>query len=287
MNYDRHTGSRYAYDYVQLPREAPEKQVAVYCADARQRFAAAAKSFNDTENSHWMLRHYLALKYVINASVMIGASIYSAEKNVGMSVPYLNYYSLLNVCRAFLWTAADGLPTGAENQTLSHDRILNTTANLMRRLDTKAEARWGNQLRRAHHHRNLFSYRFPSSGLGFLGAAAQTPQEIGNLARLIAELAMLNTECLDSALERHSKAEFIPVNLPAQDWASIYDLDDKNTKDHLDREWLNKTFSRRVSTLSAIAADGLIEDLYGAWAPEDDTRGDYNPDDYMYYLLRV
>lgn len=287
MTYDEHTGSAYAYDYVQLPLAVTEEQVAAYCADVRKRFAAIAKGFTDIDNSRWVLRHYLALKYVINASIMVGAAEYSAERNLGMSVPYLNYYTLLNVCRSFLWTAADGLPVGDEADTLKHDRILNTTANLMRRLDPKAEQRWGEPLRRAREHRNLFSYRFPSSGLGFLGAAAQTPQEVGDLARLIAELSMLHSECLDGALDRHAAASFIPLHLKAYDWASIFAIGEAATKDHVDREWMFKTTGGRATTLQAIAADGLIEDLYGAWTPEDDTRGDYNPDDYMYHLLRV
>ncbi|MDR7114458.1 hypothetical protein [Caulobacter sp. BE254] len=143
MRYDQYTGSGFAYDYVQLPLVVTDEQVAAYCADSRKRFATIAKCFTDADNSRWMLRHYLALKYVINASIMVGASEYSAKHNLGMSVPYLNYYTLLNVCRAFLWTAADGLPVGNEAETLKHDRILNTTANLMRRLDVAAEARWG------------------------------------------------------------------------------------------------------------------------------------------------
>jgi hypothetical protein len=290
-NYCNLTGSRYAYDYIELPAQVTADQVAAYCHETRRRFAPIAKSLTDSDNSRWLLRHYLALKFVISASTLIGSSEYSWQRNVLMSVPYLNYYALLNVCRAFLLTAPDGVPMGRESENLTHERILNTTANLMRRLDPDAERRWGDELRRARDHRNLFSYQFPASGLAILKDTGQTPHQVGNLARLIAELAMLNSECLQSALARHAPQIVSTPRLRELDWVTVYDIAGQTTKDSVDREWLSKHLARgHVTTLAAMVWDGLIEDFYGAWVPayeEGDNPDPFNPDLYMYHLLRV
>jgi hypothetical protein len=86
------TGSAYCYAYRELPRQATQAQVTNYCAATRRLFAPIAKAFTAEDNSRWMLRHYLAIKFVTAASLLAGSADYAFDRNLLMGVPYFNYW---------------------------------------------------------------------------------------------------------------------------------------------------------------------------------------------------
>lgn len=101
----RATGSAYCYAYRELPRQATSEQISNYCASTRRLFAPITKSFGARDNSVWVLRHYLSLKFVTAASLLAGSAQYAFERNLLIGVPYFNYYAVLNACRADLLTS--------------------------------------------------------------------------------------------------------------------------------------------------------------------------------------
>lgn len=101
----RATGSAYCYTYRELPRQATPEQISNYCAVTRRLFAPIAKTFGARDNSLWVVRHYLALKFVTAASLLAGSAQYAFERNLLLGVPYFNYYAVLNACRAYLLTS--------------------------------------------------------------------------------------------------------------------------------------------------------------------------------------
>lgn len=287
----RATGSEYCYSYKALPIEATTEQITRYCTVTRRLFAPIAKNINSEENSLWILRHYLAIKLVTSASLLAGSAIYSYERNLLMAVPYFNYYAVLNACRAYLLTSPHIKWDGHKTVEMTHENILNRTADYMRALDPARRAVWREQLGQLRAHRELFSYRFPLSGPDFVGRLSLDPEPVTDLARLIAELASLNTECFQAALKKYASDD-IPVPLvPDHAWASLYSLADADVNDKLDRYRFGKYVRgwRTVSTLEVMATDGLMDDLFGAWThsgDENDPDG-FNPDNYSRLLLAL
>jgi len=151
------TGSDYCYEYNELLVQATSDQVRAYCVATKEQFAPIGKEFTDEDNSLWILRHYLALKFVISASIMSGSAIYAQAHNLLMAVPYFNYYTILNCCRAFLMTSPDVRWAGRATMEMTHSRILNVTGDLMRRLDPSPDRKWSERLKRARQYRELYS----------------------------------------------------------------------------------------------------------------------------------
>src|SRR5687768_5344120 len=98
----RATGSDYCYAYRELPRQATLEHLQKYCSTTRRLFSPISKAFSGENNSRWILRHYLAIKFVTAASLLAGSAAYAHKHNLLMGVPYFNYYAVLNACRAYL-----------------------------------------------------------------------------------------------------------------------------------------------------------------------------------------
>ncbi|WP_267213224.1 hypothetical protein [Chelatococcus asaccharovorans] len=286
----RATGSAYCYSCRELPRQATSEQISNYCAVTRRLFAPIAKAFGARDNSLWVLRHYLALKFVTAASLLAGSAQYAFERNLLIGVPYFNYYAVLNACRAYLLTSPHVKWDGHKTVEMTHENILNRTAEYMRALDPVRRLAWRERLAALRNHRELFSYRFPLSGPDLIGREALDPGAVTELACLIAELASLNSECFQGSLEKHASDELDVPAIPDHVWSSVYELAGSAAADPLDRERFGKFVRgwKTVSTLEVMAYDGLMEDLYGSWTDADPIMDDaFDPDDYSRLLLAL
>ncbi|QRY67965.1 hypothetical protein JVX98_27080 [Ensifer sp. PDNC004] len=287
----RATGSEYCYAYKELPLEATSEQIMQYCSTTRRLFAPIARKITPEDNSLWVLRHYLAIKLVTSASILAGSANFAYDRNLLMGVPYFNYYAVLNACRAYLLTSPHVKWDGRKTVEMTHENILNRTADYMRALDPVRRSLWRARLGELRAQRELFSYRFPLSGPDFVGRPSLDPAPVTDFARLIAELASLNTECFQAALKKYA-SDNIPVPAVSDHaWASLYSLADADVNDTLDRYRFNKYVRgwSTVSTLEVMATDGLMDDLYGSWTHSGDD-GDldvFDPDNYSRLLLAL
>ncbi len=287
----RATGSAYCYAYRELPRQATSAQVTKYCASTRRLFAPIAKGFTAQDNSRWVLRHYLAVKFATAASLLAGSADFAFDRNLLMGVPYFNYYAVLNTCRAYLLTSPHVQWGGRKTVEMTHESILNRTAEYMRPLDPARRVAWRKHLETLRAHRELFSYRFPLSGPDLVGREALAPDAAADLARLIAELASINSECFQAALEKHASNDLPVLPLPDHAWASAYQIAGTPADDPRDRYRFGKFVQswRTVSTLEVMCSDGLMDDLYGSWTDssrEDDESG-FDPDRYSRLILAL
>jgi hypothetical protein len=121
--------SSYCLGYRELLIEANLVQITRYCEDARRLFIPIVKTFTPEDNSRWLLRHYLAIKFVTAASLLAGSAAYAYERNLLMAVPYFNYYAVLNACRAYLLTSPRIVFEGTKTMKMNHDPILHLTAD--------------------------------------------------------------------------------------------------------------------------------------------------------------
>jgi hypothetical protein len=116
--------------------------------------------------------------------------------------------------------------------------------------------------------RELFSYRFPATGLA-ITKEQPSSEETFLWARRLAELAELNSECLASALAKHCIGEF------KVDWLQLADLRGYETPKHEldddDHYRLGYLSRKKVDfELMYIARQGMIEDFFGAWIADED-----------------
>lgn len=283
------TGSAYCYDYRELPVQADIAAIRRYVEDRRKRFAPIAKAFDTRANSHWALRHYLAIKFATAANMLAGSATYAHAHNLMLAVPYFNYYTVLNACRAFLLTSPQVEWDGKNTVEMTHQAIINRTADYMRALDPARRVAWQSQIETLRNHRELFSYRFPLSGPGIVGNAALDVDAAIALARLIAELASLNGECLDGALRKHASMDLPVTPLAEHEWATAYEIAGISTPDPDDCYRFGKFVHgwKTVAPLEVMTSDGLVDDIYGNWTDAEDRPGMFNPDDTHSIILAL
>lgn len=288
MDINSHSGSEYTYEFKVLPNLATESDVASYCQTTRAKFATIAKSFDDNTNTEWLVRNYLAVKFIHAASITLGTAIYGERKNVLSTLPYCIYYALFYCCRAFLFTIPDFEWKGIGSIEKTHSSILNLTATHLRRLNSQTAAERGAVLKRAQSQRELYSYRFPTTGLAFIEDFAIRLGEAEELCQLLSDLAKLNSDCLESALRKHSPGKFRVAQGDAIRIAMTYELDGVETEDTNDYYRIGyhiRKFST-VSNLAFMATEGLRDDYATSWSADERHDQDaFNPDDYMYLLL--
>ncbi len=91
---------------------------------------------------------------------------------------------------------------------MTHSKILNVTTDKLKRLDANQERRCGKILRAAKEQRDLFSYRFPATGLSLFGENLVDLDAAIDVARLLTELAQLNLACLEGEVRRRALGAF-------------------------------------------------------------------------------
>jgi hypothetical protein len=216
--------------------------------------------------------------------------IYAYDHNLMMAVPYFNYYTVLNACRAYLMTAPQLVWDGQKTVEMTHEKILNCAADYMRNLDPERRLSWRAQMGEYRDQRTLFSYRFPLSGPDFIGREALDPKDAIALAQMVAELGALNSECFDAVLKKHVDENIAVTDLDDHDWARLYKLAGEDEIDHADRYRFGKLRQRwrRVSPLHVLVSDGMMDDLFGSWTNPDreDNDGGFDPDECSNLILR-
>jgi hypothetical protein len=229
-------------------------------------------------NSEWITRNYLSSKMILSATVMLTSLEYAIEKNLKMTIPYLYYYSLITCCRALLY--ANPYNEWKENSdflNMSHSKMINLTKDYLNHLDTDYALKVDNILNELKESRELFSYKFPSTGLNIV--SEYNLYEIIEICSTLCELAQLTSEqiqkytfkkCMDNYEEWNS----VDLNYLKHTYSynGITDSEDWRRIDYIRRK---QPFP---ASIYCTMTEGMVEDYFGAWCPDDEDDDLYNPD---------
>lgn len=277
--FEKYTGGSVPFDFKELSI-IDEQHLISYCSRLRSRFKKQKLLPNALEE--WIFRTYAAVKLILSATVMLSSAEYAETQALKIVEPYLLYYSLFNTSRAFVLLIPDQEWSGGRllNET-THRQIRNVTENQLRQLSSERTDVYRDLAERALIARELFSYKFPAEGLkGRISDSYPNQQEIIKTCRLIAELAELNSECLE--------AEFKELDRPMKGFSEetlipLFEYEHKLLKgalhDSEDYYRLGRILGKagRPVSLWLTATEGLVEDFFGAWNfAEDETQ--YRPD---------
>ena len=98
------TNCDYGFPYSKLITWFTKDDISRYCINFRQQCSKITKKWDKTKNAEWSARHYLSIKMILSASVMVSSAAFSKERNIRITEPYLYYYSILSCCRALIFT---------------------------------------------------------------------------------------------------------------------------------------------------------------------------------------
>jgi hypothetical protein len=282
VDVSKFTGAGYEYNYRQVST-IPEPTVASYCASLRRRFRALRPESEAAEQ--WIARTYIAVKYLLAASVMLTSAEFAAERNLRIVEPYLGYYSLFNVSRAlFLMIPEQAWNHGRILKETTHTKVQNVVTDQLRTLSPAVSEDYQKTSGRALATRELLSYGFPAQGLkGELSSVAVKLDETIELCQFVAETAQLSSECLESEFRDIPETEFPSYS---ESLSRFYEYELRTLGDSVidDEDYYRLgQFIRHSSkpwSLHLTGREGLVEDFFGAWAAEndEDIPDQYNPD---------
>lgn len=276
----RFTGAEYEYDYRHI-REMNEDLTQQYCSSLLQRFALERKAPHATEQ--WIARTYISVKYLLAASLMLSSAEYALTRNLRIVEPYLLYYALFNSSRALMLMIPEQLwNDGAILYDVTHTKALNVVSDTLRYLSREAAHRYSDVCQKALASREMFSYKFPASGLnGQMAAIVPSIEDVTNMCGFIAETAQINSECLQTSFSNLPESE-LPNNSAA--FRKFFEYEHKSLdvpiNDHEDLYRLCQLarHSSKPVSLHLTARPGLVEDFLGAWTPKNEGFDQYDPD---------
>lgn len=270
------TGAEYEYDYQQLNR-LPRETLISYCNSLRQRLSQRASQEGSTEE--WIAREYLAIKFILAASLMLSSAEYAADKGLRIVEPYLAYYAIFNVSRALVLLIPEHTwNDGTLATETTHTKVLNITHDYLRTLDRDLGREFHTISQAALATRELFSYSFPA--LGFDSATSSRPPDLDavvGICQAVAELAELHSECLQSAYRR---VPAVALDRQSKTLRKLYEYEHRSGEDSFadDEDWyrlwqIERKLNKPIC-LHAMARQGLVEDFFGSWAKLDDAKLD-------------
>ncbi len=277
-HFSKYTGIDWGIDFPQISDEWDEAKCQQYCQGIKRKYARLTTAWTDDLHSEWVTRNYLAVKMILSASVMLTTFEYCRKKNVRIVQPYLLYYAAISCCRAVHFTSPDFQLQHTDLYAMTHQKIINVTGDHLKRHFPGKWAKARLFLEELRADREMFSNKFPA--LGFARSdGADNFDRVVELCSLLAENAELNSECLEASFRKNVTRNY-GINPEIVKLCFLYESD---MGEHLDRDDYYRTdYMRRKLNgpycLSMIATEGLVEDFFGSWCPEEDDQDQYNPD---------
>lgn len=266
------------FDYDNMCHHFEESDINKNIASLNRKFSILTKYWNETLNSQWVARDYLAVKMILSSSVLLSSVEFANEKNVRIVEPYLIYYSLLCCSRAVLFTSPDSDWNNGELFKMTHQKTINVVGDIISKYSKTKGKEVKEQIDWAREYREIFSYKFPANGLTEHHLTVDNTIEI---CQLLCEVAQFQSKALENSITKNATEPF------TLDWNILsvfhqygekhFQLIDKEDGYRLDYITRNQ---KRPYSLHLTMTEGMVQDFFGAWYPEDDSNLDnlFNPD---------
>jgi hypothetical protein len=279
----QYSGADYEYAYIQLNR-LDEQVVERYCGSLRERLRKM--SLTPEQSEIWIVRAYVAVKYLLAASLLLVSAEFASKCNLKIVQPYLLYYALFNTSHAlFLMVPEQEWRAGAILDDVTHQKAQNVVADYLRYLSPEMAQQFKDVSGRAMATREMLSYKFPALGLtGGLAEVMPDFEDVVDVCQFLAEAAQLNSECIQAAFAGVPDGPLSPDS-PILKRFYIYEhksIPGFGDSDDWYRLWQFGRHSNKPLSLHLTARAGLVEDFIGVWCPDGDETPDhlqFDPDD--------
>lgn len=287
-SFQRYTGASTEFPY-DLLSGLSDDSVESYCRALRQRFQRQTSRPNAVEE--WFFRTYAAVKLILSSTVMLSSANYATMRGLRIVEPYLLYYALFNTSRALvLLVPEQEWQDGKLLEESTHEKVRNVTVDQLRYLSHDLARKYQDLAQRALVTRELFSYRFPATGLkNEIEKLLPDYEDVVFVCRYIAETAQLYSECLEKAFSKlgrpygdFSEAALRRVFEYEHKLLGNFLLEDRDDYYRLGRAL---TSVGRPVSLALTATEGLVEDFFAAWDFSDLGIDGYKPDINEWYLI--
>ncbi len=279
-------GSSWSYDFLYIPEIYSEEEIEKYVACMQQQVAPLTANWSDELNSEWLVRMFMAARMVLGASIMASSCEYAEENNLRVTIPYLEYYSLLYSLKCFVLTLPYVVWNKGEIIKQTHNKTIRLACDALARLNKGFAAETEKRIFHAKAVREFISYRAPSSG----DSVREKNWDPFSTCRILLELAQLTSEVFEkSLLKRIDNKEYGVLEKYTEEVFKVQ----INEVEFFEEEYSYRIgyFMRKYplpTNISFMMSEGHVEDFFGAWCPDDELEdGMFNPDADWQILFQV
>jgi len=274
-------GRNWFFEYKELPIVFNDDDIICYVQNLEKDFAELAKVWTPALNTEWLLRHYLALKMILSATVLLTSCEYSVEKNIRITEHYLQYYAILSCLRSILYTTPRSKWNDGSLVSSTHSKIINFSTNVLSSISKEYGESVNTYSFLLKSLREILSYGAPSSGPSLYDEVSEVNIDMTtSYCKLLAEISQMQSEILERALNKYYTGKFSLLEDPAWDiflypipGGELLDKEDYHRVGYYYRKWPKPT------NLLLMISEGHVEDYFGAWCSKDgDTTNQYDPD---------
>ncbi|ENJ6137806.1 hypothetical protein AB1Z82_003999 [Bacillus cereus] len=241
------------------------------------------KSMTKEMNSEWITRNYLSAKMILASSMMLNSLNYAKEKNLKMAIPYFSYYALLTSSRAFLYSIPYNEWKNDKFLELTHKKVIKLTKDYLNHLDKKFALNMENTLQNLKEWRELFSYKFPASGI--TNQNEVETDDLISFCGILCELAQLSSEQLQKYIIKNCIGDI-------EQWKETTDklTVGYNYKTFIDKEdWYRIDYIKRKQYFPAsiyyTMSEGMVEDYFNSWIEDNDAEDIFNDSDIDWGII--
>lgn len=260
------------YNYERIPDLFKQKRIDIYYQSLLIQFSQLTKGWNDDLHTQWIARHYLASKMLMSATLMLNSVKFADEKNLKVVEPYLLYYAVFSCCKSVVLTLPGLDWEDGSISKYTHQKMINIVMDTVAHFDKDYAKVFHKLLIRAKDYRELFSYSFPSSGIGGLPEEVTfSIDEAQDLCSLLAEIAQFQSERLEQSFNKNNKGAtfgFSEVGFKKVIW---YETEDYIFADDEDQYRIGKIVvkEKKPASLYLTMSAGMVDDFFGSWVDLD------------------
>ena len=285
-------GRDWWYDFGFELNSMDEDAIKQFIDNKFEQFASITKVWNDELNTEWLCRIFFSMKMILAASVMLESEEYALEKNLKVTVPYLQYYSVLYSLKALVLVLPNLLWDHGNLLKQTHSKTINIGCDEIGKLDNtwiKSDNQINSakkQILKLKAFRELISYYAPTSG----GNLRSFNNDIISLCRVPVELAQMITEMLEISIHKKAPLDYKPrlidesLDVVFNSHIEGFEFFDK--EDYYRVGYLYRKHPMPTNILHMMS-EGHVEDFFGSWLDQEDSEDVFNPDENWRILFDV
>jgi len=244
------------------------------------------KKWSDERYTEWLTRHYLAVKMMMSATILLTSHRYAERKNLKIVEPYLLYYACVCCCKALIYTLPDKEWQRDSLTKMSHQKVISISVDALARLSAQLSSTCRKLLPQLKAYRELFSYRFPALGFKAVRGYVVDSTLIVKVCAIFCEVAQLNSECFEASIRKNVRGNYQPSgDVIRASFAYPFLNDEIEDDDDYYRIGYFLRKSKQPSNLLDMATEGMMEDYFGSWTVAASDADSYDPETNMQIIF--
>ena len=256
------------FNYIKLPVFFKEDEITKNVQKLFDGASKIVKDYDESKNTLWILRHYLAAKMILASTVLLTSSEYSRRKNIRISEPYMIYYSLLSCSRAVVFTNPN-ITIKGDLFTMTHQKTINMIGDILSHYNKQKSEEIESYIEFARIYRENFSYRYPANGMKDFPDLKL--DKVIDICSLLCEVAQIQSAVIENKISKINTGSF---KLQVEDMKHAFMYGEGHLQVFDDEDFYRINYiDRKVHCPLSIyntMTEGLVEDFFGSWCSSEE-----------------